>query len=161
MSLDEMIERERVIITERLPYFGTYREGKRQASAREMEIHRVFFLLSLHHFGVPPTTEQSGLLDVGCELARDFFAGDWWKSHKRDIAHMLREKGNDELEWFEPLRLSLLLAALNSDRQLLQILADWPSGWMRAEWRAAPFPEGIEQLYFAILTQLGLRRKKR
>ena len=155
ISRSEMAERETFLVAIEIDEIGDYFEGKRQADARELELHALFFLLSLHHFDTPPTISQKNVVDIGCKLACEFFTGGWWKNHKRDVAHMSRKKDNEDLAWLGALRLACLFAALNSDARLLKRLGDWPSSWMRAEWQADPFPEGIEQLYFSVLTASG------
>lgn len=155
LSPNEMDDGERFIAEKRIPEFGSYYEGKRQAGARANELHALFFLLSLHHHGASRTIEQITVVDLGCRLAEEFFTGDWWKQHQCDIEQLSRKEDNEELAWLDPLRLSLLFAALNSDSSLLKSLGAWPSDWMIAEWSAVPFPQGTEQLYFAMLNQCG------
>lgn len=156
ISPAEMNEREHFSVAQNLPDVRKYREGKRQAFARELELHTLFSLLSLHHFGAERSVESSDILDLAVSLGIEFFEGDWWTQHKRDVVQLSREEGNEDLQWFEPFRLSFLFASLVNHKRLLQTLGQWPESWMQAEWRATPFPDGIEQLYFLLLTRFGL-----
>jgi hypothetical protein len=157
LSKAEMEERERFMVLRDIPELNDYREGKWQAERRRSRIHGLFFLMSLHQFGAEPTMSRKELLNAACAFSKEHFGSDWWKNHEDDKEVFSQEDQNPNLEWFQSFRAALLFACLNGDKSLLRILGNWPKSWMAAEWLAVPFPIGIEQLYFAIITafQLG------
>jgi hypothetical protein len=145
-------DRERYFVDKTLQKIGKYFPARPQHEARWFEIHGCFFVLTLRHLGAPPSTSTHSLVSQATELSRQYFADSWCELHESDQKALSKRSESNELVWFEPLRLGLLMALLANQLQVTTTLADWTESWMVPERVAIPFDPLLGKFYLVMVS---------
>ena len=147
----ELQDREKMLVAN-LPEVGKYPSDKRQQSRREDDLHDLFFMLALRHFGAPATSDTAKLVALGAKLADEYFTTDWYDKHDYDRELMAKNRENKELAWFNCARYGLLHSFLAKNETVVATIANWVEPWMLPE--DPGMDPTLAPLYVSVLSDL-------
>ena len=128
----ELADREKMCVAD-LPEVGKYPRDKRQQSRREDDLHSLYFMLALRHFGAPATSDTGKLVALGAKLVNEYFTTPWHEKHDYDRELMAKNRENKELAWFNCARYGLLHSFLAKREDVVSVIAKWVEPWMVPE----------------------------
>lgn len=104
------------------------------------------------HLGFKPELSIQGAVSSACDLAEEFYTGQWTITKQTELRRVTKEEGNRYFNWFELYRDAIQFALLKPDKKLLSTMGNYLEPWFGTGWH---YPDGLNPLYANLLVSVG------
>jgi hypothetical protein len=106
------------------------------------------------HLGIAQVPDVATQVHQGCDLAVEYFLGDWWQGNEHDEPELNKNHPQRELRWFKVFKRGLFLGGLAGRWDAVAKMCSWFDATIEPEYMAGQLEDEYMLLFLCIAASL-------